>query len=198
MVNNNLEQNTFDDNVKIKMNFRIIETKGKLIESRYETHNAVTRQGLHLFAQRILNKPLNNDYTQHRLTLLSFGNGASDLSTIPQPATEFDLDLVRFVSLYDVPDVVLVNIDNRRYVDIREHITYTSIMSWKLSYIIDYRLLKTPNSTNIDYVNEFGLFATDQNFQEPVMFARVTTAPFIVKDNRLYILEWYFSLGFNL
>lgn len=182
-----------ENDVKIRTNFKITELENKKIKSTYETHNAVTRQGLHLFVQRMLNKPLNNDYTNHRINLLAFGFGASDISTIPQPASEFDLDLVVFANLFNVPGVTIVNDSGKKYIDITGHITYTSTMSWKLSYIVDYRLF-TPTT----FINEFGLYASTVDFHVPVLFARVTTAPFIIKENRLYILEWYFSLGFAM
>lgn len=175
----------------VRSNVKITEIQLGKQHTLVETHNSVTRISLHYIASKILDKYISDNFSNHVLNLIGFGYGASDICTLPSPATLYDTNLVMFHTLQQTPGF---SIYNNRYVDITNYITYTSETSWKISIVITDSLF----STNINplFLNEIGVFVSDKNTKNnPKLFARVTTSPVILKTGRVYVLEWNFSLS---
>jgi hypothetical protein len=169
-----------------------------------EVHNVVTQNGLIFTVQRIVNKYITNNMTNYYLSLLGIGNSGADACTIPSVATITDTGLVNQVSLNTSSTTygsLIRTINNKQYLDITNNISFTSLTSWKVSLTLTSDLLpSTSNNQGMKYINEFGLFTHNlvDITAPPSLFARVTMAPFTLEENRVYVLDWYFSLSYQI
>jgi len=192
-----------DNGICIDSNVFIHEfSKKEGMKKIREVHNAVTQNGLIFTVQRIVNKYITNDMTSYYLSLLGVGNSGADACTIPSVATVTDSALVSQVGLNTASTTYgpyIKTINSKQYLSIVNNISFTSSTSWKVSLTLTSDLLPTSGS-GIKYINEFGLFTHNliDTSATPNLFARVTMAPFTLEENRVYVLDWYFSLSYQI
>jgi hypothetical protein len=141
--------------------------------------------------------------TSYYLSLLGIGNSGTDACTIPSVAAFTDSGLANQVSLNTSSTTYesqIRTINNKQYLDITNNISFTSSRSWKVSLVLTSDLLPTTSSNEVKYINEFGLFTHNlvDMAAPPSLFARVTMAPFTLEENRVYVLDWYFSLSYRI